>query len=216
MSAQGYDAPSSRITARGAQVSPITICYGSTPLSGRSALQRTATRCRGRPDGATPPSPRSALLQALQHAGSVPTASPEDPCVSLKYRGLSPQEVEQVRAAAKPQAVPLPRCLHSYSARNPPARTLIPGIPTPPRHSNPTPQAFCAENPGLWRALAGEAATMSPANAAQLLTHLTAELPPALDDVAPCGDSVLVSVAPGLLPLLGEPAQPANQPAEQG
>jgi hypothetical protein len=57
---------------------------------------------------------------------------------------------------------------------------------------------------------------MSPANAAQLLTHLTAELPPALDDVAPCGDSVLVSAAPGLLPLLGEPAQPANQPAEQG
>jgi hypothetical protein len=91
--------------------------------------------------------------------------------------------------------------------------TAAPHTTRPPARSSPafrpTPQAFCAENSGRWRVLAGEAATMSSAKAAQLLTHLRAELPPAIDDVAPCGDCVLVSVAPGLLPLLGEPGQPA-------
>lgn len=68
----------------------------------------------------------------------------------------------------------------------------------------PTLQAFRGEHPGLLEALASAAAAMTPANAAPLLTRLEAELPPTLTDVAPGGDCVLVAIAPGLVPLLGE------------
>ncbi|PSC74009.1 Glucose oxidase [Micractinium conductrix] len=65
-------------------------------------------------------------------------------------------------------------------------------------------QAFRIEHPGLLEALTG--ADVRPASAARLLGFLEAELPPALTDVAPGGDCVLVALAPGLLPLLGHPA----------
>jgi hypothetical protein len=65
-------------------------------------------------------------------------------------------------------------------------------------------QAFRAEYPRFLEALASSEAAMTPASAAQLLRHLEAELPPALNDVAPSGDCVLVAISPGLLPLLGE------------
>lgn len=66
------------------------------------------------------------------------------------------------------------------------------------------PQAFRREHPGLLEALAVAAAELSTDNAARTLRRLEAELPPALMDVAPGGDCVLVALAPGLLPLLGE------------
>ncbi|KAI3429774.1 hypothetical protein D9Q98_010087 [Chlorella vulgaris] len=66
---------------------------------------------------------------------------------------------------------------------------------------------FDAEHPGLLDAVASAAAGMTPASAAQLLRHLEAELPPALNDVAPSGDCVLVAISPGLLPLLDRAAE---------
>jgi hypothetical protein len=69
------------------------------------------------------------------------------------------------------------------------------------------PQAFHAEHPGLLDAIAAAAASLEPPAAARLLRRLEAELPPALTQVAPGGDCVLVAVEPGLLPLLGEPTK---------
>ncbi|KAL4422464.1 hypothetical protein ABPG75_008661 [Micractinium tetrahymenae] len=55
---------------------------------------------------------------------------------------------------------------------------------------------------GLAQALAGSASDLPPAAAAQLARRLEAELPTAATDVTPSGDCVLVTLAPGLLPLL--------------
>lgn len=96
------------------------------------------------------------------------------------------------------QHLPLP-------AQPPPSRPG-PAPARPPPHL----QAFRAEHPGLLEALAGAAASMAPASASRLLRHLEAELPPALADVAPSGDCVLVALPPGLLPLLGEWASGAG------
>ena len=57
----------------------------------------------------------------------------------------------------------------------------------------------------MLEALAGAAAAMTPSAAAQLLSRMEAELPPTLTELAPSGDCVLVAIAPGLVPLLGEP-----------
>ncbi|KAI3429754.1 hypothetical protein D9Q98_010067 [Chlorella vulgaris] len=77
---------------------------------------------------------------------------------------------------------------------------------TSPQYRGLTPlaveEAFRAEYPRFLEALASSEAAMTPASAAQLLRHLEAELPPALNDVAPSGDCVLVAISPGLLPLL--------------
>lgn len=97
------------------------------------------------------------------------------------------------RCAAQPSLHPLPLPW-------PPALLLLELA----LHASSMLQAFCAEHPGLLEAVAGAAQGMAPATAAQLLRMLQAELPPALNDVAPGGDCVLVAITPGLLPLLGE------------
>lgn len=65
-------------------------------------------------------------------------------------------------------------------------------------------QAFRTNHPGLLEALAATAAGLTPLTAAPLLARLEAELPPTLTDIAPSGDCIIVAVAPGLAPLLGE------------
>lgn len=77
----------------------------------------------------------------------------------------------------------------------------------PSTHASLLHQVFSTSaGPGLAQALAGAAAELLPAAAAHLVCQLAAELPPAATDVTPSGDCVLVMLAPGLLPLMGEPA----------
>ena len=109
------------------------------------------------------------------------------------------------RAACRPRHSS--RCVppqHPQSWLHHPAPRLSTPFPLtlPPPPPFAPPQAFRIEHPGLLEALTG--ADVRPASAARLLGFLEAELPPALTDVAPGGDCVLVALAPGLLPLLGE------------
>ena len=107
--------------------------------------------------------------------------------------GSTSQRAIQMHSGPSSICKPLQPCLSR------PHRPPCPSSPASPRS-----QAFRFEHPGLLEALAGAAAAVAPASACRLLRRLEAELPPALTDVVPGGDCVLVAVASGLLPLLGE------------
>lgn len=116
------------------------------------------------------------------------------------------------RTARQHRTAPVdpPSCRSTSSGSSPAypsVRCRQPHLPPP---TGCRPQAFREEHPGLLEAIAASTAAIEPAAAAPLLRRLEAELPPALHDVGPTGDSVLVAIAPGLAPLLGEP--PGRRP----
>ena len=155
------------------------------------------------------------LIAALQASAS--TASPSTPAAPATPAAAPPlpppptasPTAAAAAAASTPRRRPLARPAAFSSGEFTAAPTFLPadgaleaGSPTyrglPPPALEP---AFRQRHPGLLEALAAASAGMTPATAAQLLRRLEAELPPALHERAPGGDSMLVAVG-RLAPLL--------------
>ncbi|EFN60139.1 expressed protein, partial [Chlorella variabilis] len=165
----------------------ISACCTGLSVSWAASGAARRPRSAGRNVCSTCPLASSAdVRQGLTAAA--PGASRRLPAAATHRRPLSRPGAFCPDFRASPTYAPDPEEAVSYKYR---------GLPPPALH-----QAFCAEHPGLLEAVAGAAQGMAPATAAQLLRMLQAELPPALNDVAPGGDCVLVAITPGLLPLL--------------
>lgn len=201
-------------------MSALHIWQAQEPLGGRlQAAASAASSCRRRPICRPLVADRS--LQATPRAAAAAQAPACDAAQAptARYCGLTPVELEQVREGAATGAVPAAHAQaepHTSTTESGP--NLADAHPLRPLAHSSTPPPCPAPSlpqPGLVDALAGAAASLTPAVAAATLLRLESELPPVLGQLAP-GDSVLVALVPCLLPLLQRAAASAEQALAAG